>query len=669
MPGYLRSVKLVVTGASGNIGSSILEAASGHEEIEQIVGVARRRPTWDPPNTSWVEADILDADLEQIFSGSDAVIHLAWAIQPSRDEALLERTNVAGSRRVFDAVAASGVPRLVYSSSVGAYASGPTSEPVAEDWPIGPIPTSTYSRHKAAVERELDAFESAHPEISISRMRPALVFKGDAASEIRRLFAGPFLPGFAVVPGRLPAAPIPKGLKFQAVHSCDVAEAFLKAALEGKSGAFNLAAEPTLDREQLAGVLETRTFPVPGHLVRALADLTWKAHLQPSGPGWIDLAMDSPLMSSQRARDVLAWQPRFSANEALAELLRGLGEGQGHSAPHLKSSNLAGRSGELRTRVGRRQWTISRGHQLQKYLADAHAIEKQALIQMRYAPRMLQDSQLARPFSVHAGETGTHEELVRGRLEAFGSEPVGVKDRAGTAGGVGMLLFARVQPDLPGKLVTHAYSYEHMEIAAYEVLGALSERFGDHETAELAATLLAQEQAMAARLEEQFDTAAADSLERTRGSSGELIGTYLADAHALESQAIGYYRHAAGLVDDPGIREIFRDAEDSAEQQRKALEAELARGDGSPAAWKAVPLQIGGMVVARTMGAQPDPITKLAGFAFAHEHLRVAGNRMLEFVAKRAGQGGAGELASAGASDRRQTGERIAETWGRLGGV
>src|SRR3954464_10513625 len=99
-------MKVVVTGATGNVGTSTVRALGESPQIDEIVGLARREPTWAPPKTSWLEANILTADLEQIFADADAVIHLAWAIQPSRDAVTLARINIEGSRRVFEAAAA-----------------------------------------------------------------------------------------------------------------------------------------------------------------------------------------------------------------------------------------------------------------------------------------------------------------------------------------------------------------------------------------------------------------------------------------------------------------------------------------------------------------------------------------------------------------------------------
>ena len=349
-------MKVVVTGATGNVGTSVLAALQDEPEVTEVVGLARRRPPKTPPKTRWVERDIVTDDLRSTFDGADVVIHLAWAIQPSRDEEVLRAINVTGSERVFRAVAGSGVAALVYASSVGAYGPGPKDRRVDESWPVTGIQSSFYSRHKAVVEELLDKLEDEAPGLRVVRLRPALIFKGDAASEIRRLFAGPFLPGFLVRPRLVPVVPRIPGLRFQAVHSLDVGEAYRRAAVADVRGAFNIAAEPVLGPDELADMLEARTIPVPARLTRALTDLTWRLRLQPTPPGWLDLALQVPLMDASRANRELGWQPARSAIDALRELLTGLSRGEGADTPPLDpDAGGPARIGELRTGVGKRQ--------------------------------------------------------------------------------------------------------------------------------------------------------------------------------------------------------------------------------------------------------------------------------------------------------------------------
>jgi UDP-glucose 4-epimerase len=328
-------MRVVVTGATGNVGTSVLRALVHETRVESIVGLARRRPEMVWPKTSWVEADVSRDDLRPHFEGADAVVHLAWLIQPSRDLATLRATNVDGSTRVFHAAGSAGVGALVYASSVGAYSPGPKDRRVDESWPTGGVASSFYSRHKAEVESQLDRFEREFPTVRTVRLRPGLIFKREAAAEIRRYFAGPFLPGSLLRRPLIPIVPDVDGLRFQAVHSHDVGHAYRLALVGEVSGAFNIAAEPVLDPRELADLLKARAVRVPQAALRAAADLTWRLRLQPSPPGWVDMALQAPLMDVTRAREELGWEPRHSSRQALMDLLHGMRDGSGVETPPL----------------------------------------------------------------------------------------------------------------------------------------------------------------------------------------------------------------------------------------------------------------------------------------------------------------------------------------------
>jgi nucleoside-diphosphate-sugar epimerase len=349
-------MRIVVTGATGNVGTSVVRALAADASVEEIVGVARREPDWRPPRTRWVSADIERDDLDALFAGAHAVIHLAWLIQPSRDGAELERVNVHGSRRVFEAAARAGVQALVHASSIGVYSPGPKDRPVDESWPRDGVRNSFYSRHKVAAERALDVVEAAHPDLRVVRLRPGLIFKREAGPEVRRLFAGPFVPAWLLKPGRLPVLPLPERLVVQGVHSDDVGEAYRLAATSAEaSGAYNIAADPVLDPQTLARTLGARRIPAPERPLRVLADLTWRARLQPAPAGWVDMGLQVPVMDTARAREQLGWTPSRTATDALTELLAGMREPAGEPTPPLEPR--AGgplRVREFLTGVGRR---------------------------------------------------------------------------------------------------------------------------------------------------------------------------------------------------------------------------------------------------------------------------------------------------------------------------
>jgi UDP-glucose 4-epimerase len=319
-------MRVVVTGATGNVGTSLMRVLSAEPAVTSIVGLARRRPSLDMPKVEWVAADVSGDDLDGPFAGADVVVHLAWLIQPSHRLDVLEATNVAGSKRVFEAAARSGAGALVYASSVGAYSPGPKDSRVDEGWPTGGVGSSFYSRHKAATERMLDRLEADHPSIRVVRMRPGLIFKRESASGIRRLFLGRLLPPQLLRPSRIPVVPRTDRLVFQAVHTDDVAEAYRLAIVGDVRGAFNVAADPVLDPDELGRILGARLVPVPAKVLRVAADLSWRAHLQPTPPGWLDLAVDSPIMDTSRVRRELGWRPVRTSGEALVDLLEGFAD-------------------------------------------------------------------------------------------------------------------------------------------------------------------------------------------------------------------------------------------------------------------------------------------------------------------------------------------------------
>ncbi len=350
-------MRVVVVGATGNLGTSVLRSLVDEDRVESVLGLARRLPGLQVPKVEWAAADVTRGDLVPHFRGADAVVLLSWLIQPSRDLNKLWMVNVEGSLRAARAAGEAGVPALLYASSVGTYSPGPKDAAVDESWPTGGVSTSYYARQKAEVERRLDRFEREAPGVRVVRMRPGLVFKKEASQGVRRLFGGPFLPGFLARPGLINLVPEVDGLRSQVVHSYDVGEAFRLALVNGEArGAFNLAAEPVLDARQVGRILDARTFPLPAGAFRAAADLSWRLRLQPVPPGWLDLSRSVPVMDTARARNVLGWTPRYNAGDALLDILEGLRAGTGLDTPPL-SPDTGGplRIRELLTGVGRRE--------------------------------------------------------------------------------------------------------------------------------------------------------------------------------------------------------------------------------------------------------------------------------------------------------------------------
>lgn len=338
-------MRIVITGASGNIGTALLRRLAADGSEHQLVGVCRRPPEGGEPydGVDWVSLDLADPAADQklapVMRAADAVVHLAWGFQPSHDIDYLERVDVGGSRAVLQAADQAGVGQLVHMSSVGAYSPGRGADRVDEAWPTEGIGSSAYSIHKAAAERLLTAYEHDHPDgMRIARIRPAFVLQRDAGSALLRHGVPGFVPAAAV--RLLPVLPVDRRLVIQGVHPDDVADALVRVLDQGATGAFNLAAEPPLARDDIAKALRAAPVHVPAAVLRVLTMLTWRARLQPLDPGWVDLAFAVPLMDAGRAREVLGWQPRTDARNALAEAVEGMAEHAGTASPALRPRSV-----------------------------------------------------------------------------------------------------------------------------------------------------------------------------------------------------------------------------------------------------------------------------------------------------------------------------------------
>lgn len=354
-------MKVVVTGATGNVGTSVVEALAADPDVTEIVGIARRPTDWQVPKTAWRALDVSKDDLGAALAGATAVIHLAWLFQPARQPLLTWDNNVLGSIRVFEAAAEAGAEVLVHASSVGAYSPGPPDgHRVDESWPTHSLPTAAYGREKAYLERVLDAFEHEHPDMRVVRMRPCFLFKPESAAEQRRIFAGPLLPARLVGGRAVPVVPDVPGLAFQALHTADVAEAYRLALKRPVRGPFNLAAEPVITPDELARIFQARKVPVPAAALVGAARLAYRVRVAPAPPELVELFLSLPVLDAGRAERELGWRPQRSGVEALEALLEGWRTGADLPTPPL-SLDTAGpaRIEEIRTGVGGQDATLA----------------------------------------------------------------------------------------------------------------------------------------------------------------------------------------------------------------------------------------------------------------------------------------------------------------------
>lgn len=302
--------------------------------------------------------------------------------------------------------------------------------------------------------------------------------------------------------------------------------------------------------------------------------------------------------------------------------------------------------------------------QLVHFLSDMYSVELQALAQLVSAPKLAGDPSLAADYETHYGETQRQADLVRARLEAAGGSPSAVKDAVMKLGGKSFLAFAKLQPETPGRLAAHAYSYEAMEWAGYEMLLRMAGAAGDAETARAAREIRDEERTMMERLERGFDAAERASHERTAPEDmAQHVRKHLAEAHALEAQSIKQLERGESIAGDLRVEKVYTEILRASRANSAALESRLKELGGDRSRFKDAVLAAGGLDWGLFFQAQSDTPTKLAAFVYAFEHLKIGGYELLRRSARRAGDGETERLCGRILEEERALVQRLADTF------
>lgn len=305
-------MKVAMTGISGYLARTVFPLLDQDPLVEEIRGLDVKPPAFRSDKLRFIAADVRDPGIGRHFQNCDTLIHLAFIVMPIRDEAKADEINITGSKNTFQAAAAAGVRKIIYSSSIAAYGAWPDNPPlITEEVPVRGMPTFYYSRAKAAVELFLDEFERQHPEIVVTRLRPCIFVGPTIENAVKDILSAKVVPCFRGRDSRI-----------QLVWDEDVAQAVLLALKGNFPGAFNLAGDGSLSMPEFAAILGVPTVSVPYFLAYWGGRLLWALHLFGQlSPGWIECIQYSILVSSEKAKRVLGWKPSCDTAGALRRLI------------------------------------------------------------------------------------------------------------------------------------------------------------------------------------------------------------------------------------------------------------------------------------------------------------------------------------------------------------
>jgi len=322
-------MRYVVTGGSGYIGSRLVDRLVRREDTERVAICDVRPPRSYRPKAEYRELDVRDAGrVRELLRAErpDAVVHLAFVLNPIHDERKMYEIDVGGTANVLDAAAATDVGQVLVTSSAtayGAFADNPV--PLTEDDPVRGVPDFEYARDKAESDRLCQLWALRHPERTMTIVRPCIVFGPTVDNYILRLWIKQ--PFQADLGG--PDVPI------QFVHEDDVVDA-LTRLLEGRhGGAFNLAGEGTMTLRECADRIGLKRRRVPLALYWRLASALWRLHLAETPAGNLHFALHPWVVSTDKLTSTLDWTPRHTTRDTFDITMRAhglLGEGEGPSA-------------------------------------------------------------------------------------------------------------------------------------------------------------------------------------------------------------------------------------------------------------------------------------------------------------------------------------------------
>ena len=307
--------RVAITGAAGYVGAALVRRLERVDEIERVLAIDVR-PLTDRPTSrvTFVQHDVTVPITDLLAENDiDAVVHLAFVLNPGRDRAAARRVNVDGTAAVLDSCVKADVQRVIYLSSTTVYGAHPDNPPLlTEDSPIRPVEGFAYGEDKAETEALFDKFSRRYPTCSTAILRACPVLGANADNFISRAFAKPFLVGIA---GCDPP--------MQFVHEDDLSEVLYLCLLSGVTGVYNLAGDGTIQWSEMVGMYGRRLVNLPAPLLYGLTAATWKLGLQGDSPAaGLDFIRYRWVASTEKIKQVLGYEFRRTSRQTWANFVR-----------------------------------------------------------------------------------------------------------------------------------------------------------------------------------------------------------------------------------------------------------------------------------------------------------------------------------------------------------
>jgi nucleoside-diphosphate-sugar epimerase len=301
---------IAITGVAGYLGQRLVALLDDDEHVERVIGIDVAEPPGGSPKLEFHQMDVRDARLAKVLPGVDVLVHLAFQVDPIRDEERMRQINVDGTRNALEAAGATGIRKLVYTSSATVYGAHPDNDfPLSESSPLRANPDYSYAWHKLETERMIEAFQEDHPEVVVTVLRPANAFGPNVRNFVSRMLEAPRVTS---VKGYDPP--------MQFAHEDDVSGALHLAVTKELPGAYNVAPDGWLTSDEILARSGKKRVELPEAVAFSFAERLWRVGLTEAPPGELQYVMHPWVVDNAKLK-ASGWTPAHTNEDALAQTL------------------------------------------------------------------------------------------------------------------------------------------------------------------------------------------------------------------------------------------------------------------------------------------------------------------------------------------------------------
>jgi nucleoside-diphosphate-sugar epimerase len=305
---------VAVVGAAGGAGRLLAaRLAAARDEVRRVVAIDTARGDID--NVSWRVLDYTDPSLVTRLAGCATVVHTAVDLGVTDRSAERSRQNVRGVQTVLTASAAAAVARVVVVTSAmvyGAHADNPL--PLPEDAPLRATEDGALLSDLLEIESLCARAAKAHPGLSVTVVRPAMLVGPGVDTVLTRHFEAPRL---LVVRGTSPV--------WQFCHLDDLAVGLERVVLDGLDGPITVGCEGWLTQDEVEALSGRARIELPAGFAYGAAERLHRLGITPAPASELHYVTHPWVVTAERLR-AAGWRPEHdnaTAFEALLDQITG----------------------------------------------------------------------------------------------------------------------------------------------------------------------------------------------------------------------------------------------------------------------------------------------------------------------------------------------------------